>query len=565
VSAPEIKPAPPQGLRAIAFAIASISVVLLFLGETVWVGDLSGDEASHIIMAQNIAGDLAYFARPSITPEGDLDAKRNIVTFPPGDPFLRAIAIRMAGNAFVGSALVSALAWGGALFFIYRIARLLGPDSAPWTLILAACSPGLFWMFTWQEAEPTMTTFGLGGTWLLTSGHWNRKLLRTVIGGMLLGFAVVIKIYLVLPFVVVVAACIVGRWLDDLPPCKFDLKFFAMAALGFVPAAGSHLVVVWILAPHELSFWIEQVYLGVLNSEHATVAEKFSGHARTGNQSHPFWYYLAILYRDHFVLVPVLLAAVLDPRRQFKAWRRPEAIALGAGVLVIVLWSLPATKEPLYILPSITFLYLLCGWALNGSATAALDLSRRLVVLFATIGLGVAIIIAGLAGIKADDITPAYVWLHSIAAIAMIGSLFAPQRLRTRLVPALLTLLLFAYVAIYHYTADAPINRHYAAALEPVLADAEVRDISFLVDDLNELQARLHRTGLMWKDLTDEELAEPGKLLAADGKLGKVRAFILADEQLDNPRYAALYKSILSQSERFAEHGRLLIRHSVDH
>jgi len=560
VSTPETKPAPPQGLPAIAFAIATLSVVLLFLGETVWVGDLSGDEASHVIMAQNIASDLEYFARPSITPEGDLDAKRNVVTFPPGDPFLRAIAIRILGDSFLASALVSALAWGAALFFIYRIARLLGPDSAPWTLILAACSPGLFWMFSWQEAEPTMTAFGLGATWLLTSGHWNRKLLRTVLGGVLLGFAVVIKIYLVLPFVVVVAACIVGRWFDDLPPCKFDLKFVAMAALGFIPAAGSHLIAVWILAPHELSFWIEQVYLGALNTENATVSEKFSGHARTGNQSHPFWYYLAILYRDHFVLVPVLLAAVLDPRRRFKAWRRPEAIALAVGVLVIALWSIPATKEPLYILPSVTFLYLLCGWALNGSATAALNLSRRLVVLFSTVGLGVAIIIAGLAGIKADDITSAYVWLHSIAAVAMIGALFAPQKMRIRLVPTLLTLLLIAYVGIYHKSAEAPINRHYAAAMEPVLADAEVGEISFLVDDLNELQARLHRTGLMWKDLTEDELSEPGKLLAPDGKLGKVRVFILDDEQLSAPRYASLYKTIMQTSVRSEKYGRLLIR-----
>ena len=558
--ASEIRPTPPRGLRTVAFAIAAVSMLLLFLGETVWVGDLSGDEASHVIMAQNIAIDMEYFARPSITPEGDLDAKRNIVTFPPGDPFLRAIAILLMGDSFLASAMVSALAWGAALFFIYRIARLLGPDSAPWTLILAACSPGLFWMFSWQEAEPTMTAFGLGATWLLTSGHWNRKLLRTFLGGVLLGFAVVIKIYLVLPFVVVVAACIVGRWFDDLPPCKFDLKFVAWAALGFIPAACSHLMVVWVLTPHELSFWIEEVYLGPLLAPDSAIAQKFEGYERSEDLNHPFWYYLAILYRDHFVLVPILLAAVLDPRRQWQAWRRPEAIALAAGVLVIALWSIPTNKEPIYILPSVTFLYLLCGWALNGSASAALNTSRRWVVIFATLGLGVAIIIAGLAGIKADDITPAYVWLHSIAAIAMIGALFAPQNLRARLVPALLTLLLFAYSGIFHFSADAPINRHYATALQPILADAEVREISFLADDLNELQARLHRTGLMWKDLTDEELADPGKLLAADGKLGSVRAFILADEQLENPRYTTLRLAIeqLSKPSQLSE--RLLLR-----
>ncbi len=560
MSTPEIKPAPPQGLRTIAFAIAAVSVVLLFLGETVWVGDLSGDEASHVIMAQNIASDFDYFARPSITPLGDLDEKRNIVTFPPGDALLRAVAIKMVGDSFVGSALINALGWGASLFFIYRIARLLGPDSAPWTLILAACSPGLFWMFSWQEAEPTMTAFGLGATWLLTSGHWNRKLLRTVIGGALLGFAVVIKIYLVLPFVVVVAACIVGRWFDDLPPCKFDLKFIALATLGFIPAACSHLIAVWIIAPNELSFWIEQVYLGPLLAPDSAIAQKMEGYERSEDLNHPFWYYLAILYRDHFVLVPILLAAVLDPRRQWQAWRRPEAIALAAGVLVIALWSIPAHKEPIFILPSVSFLYLLCGWALNGSATAALNPSRRLIVLFATIGLGVAIIIAGLVGIKADDITSAYVWLHSIAAIAMIGALFAPQRMRIRLVPALLALLLFAYVGISHQSAEPPINRYYAAALEPVLADAEVREISFLVDDLNELQARLHRTGLMWKDLTEEELAEPEKMLAVDGKLGSVRAFILADEQLNEPRYRALHQAIQQVTKPSEFSGRLLLR-----
>ena len=151
-------PAPPR-LRMIAFAITALSVVLLFLGETAWVGNLSGDEASHVIMAKNIAHDFDYFARPSITPLGDLDEKRNVVTFPPGDALLRAVAIKIFGDPFLASALVNALAWGASLFFIYRIARLLGPESAPWTLMLSACSPGLFWMFSWQEADPTMTTF----------------------------------------------------------------------------------------------------------------------------------------------------------------------------------------------------------------------------------------------------------------------------------------------------------------------------------------------------------------------------------------------------------------------
>ena len=399
-------------------------------------------------MAKNITHDLDYFARPSITPLGDLDEKRNVVTFPPGDALLRAIAIRFISNPFLASALVSALAWGASLFFIYRIARLLGPESAPWTLMLAACSPGLFWMFSWQEAEPTMTTFGLGATWLLTSGHWNRKPLRTVIGGALLGFAIVIKLFLVLPFIAVVGVCIVGRWFDDLPPCKFDIKFVLLAMAGFIPAAGSHLLAVWLIAPEELSFWIRQVYLGPILGEDSALAEKVGGHARTADYNHPIWYYLAVLYRDHFVLVPVLLAAILDPRRQWRAWRRPEAIALAAGVLIIALWSLPATKEPLYILPSVTFLYLLCGWALNGSASAALNRSRKLVVIFATVGLGLAIIVAGLAGIKPDDITPAYVWLHSLAAAAMIGALFAPKQWRSRLVPALLAILLIFYVGL---------------------------------------------------------------------------------------------------------------------
>lgn len=552
-----------QGLEAlatIAFAVAAVSVLLLFLGKTIWAGNLSGDEASHIIMAQNIAHDFDYFARPSIMPLGDLDAKRNIVTFAPGDPLLRAAAFKLIGDVFLASALVNALAWAASLFFIYRIARLLGPDSASWTLMLAACSPGLFWMFSWQEAEPTMTSFGLGATWLLTSGHWNRKAVRTVIGGVLLGFAVVIKLYLVLPFVAVVGVCIVGRWFDDLPPCRFDVKFLGLALLGFIPAACSHLLAVWILAPEELAFWIRQVYLAPLLGTATPLAQKLEGYERIAGLNHPFWYYLAILYRDHFVLVPVLLAAVLDPRRQWQAWRRPEAIALAAGVLVIALWSILANKEPLYILPSITFLYLLSGWALNGSADAALTRSRKMVVVFATLGLGVAIAIAGRAGIKPDDITPAYVWLHSLAAAAMIAVLFAPKKRRSALVPTVLVLLLGFYVFLTHRNAPPASNRQLVAALQAPLADAEVREISFLADDLNEIQARMQRTGLMWRDLTAEELAEPAALLAPGGRLGNIRAFIAADEQIDDPRYAGLLKAIREVSNAHAERPNLWLR-----
>jgi hypothetical protein len=58
----------------------------------------------------------------------------------------------------------------------------------------------------------------------------------------------------------------------------------------------------------------------------------------------------------------------------------------------------------------------------------------------------------------------------------------------------------------------------------------------------------------MWKDLSDEELASPGQLLAPDGKLGRIRAFIIAEEQGKNPRYADLVSAIRQIAMPHAEH-----------
>jgi hypothetical protein len=114
-------------------------------------------------------------------------------------------------------------------------------------------------------------------------------------------------------------------------------------------------------SPSDLPYWIESVYLGI-----------FSGHGVTGGKLSalnayaptPLWYYPAVLYRDHFYLVPLTLFGLPALLRR----TRPQAMLLLATVfgacMGVVVLSVPAVKEPLYVLSVAPFLYMLAGTSL---------------------------------------------------------------------------------------------------------------------------------------------------------------------------------------------------------
>jgi hypothetical protein len=125
------------------------------------------------------------------------------------------------------------------------------------------------------------------------------------------------------------------------------------------------------------------VYLGIFNGRGVT-GPKLSGHGAVHGEPSPAFAYLFWLLRDHgALLVPIALGLPAATRRVRGDKGALYAAVLGALAALVPL-SVPAVKEPLYMLPFVPFLYVLAAlvvvapervparlWRVNQSAARA--------------------------------------------------------------------------------------------------------------------------------------------------------------------------------------------------
>jgi hypothetical protein len=146
-------------------------------------------------------------------------------------------------------------------------------------------------------------------------------------------------------------------------------RAFALFALTFVVFALSHLAFVALSSPGDLRAWLHTVYLGIFSGAGVTGPKLSKGESSA-------FAYLAWLLRDHgAVLVPIVLGLPAATRR-VSANRRAIFAALIGALVAIVPLSVPASKEPLYLLPVLPFLYLLAGLSLSAPEHEPLRYAR---------------------------------------------------------------------------------------------------------------------------------------------------------------------------------------------
>jgi 4-amino-4-deoxy-L-arabinose transferase-like glycosyltransferase len=136
------------------------------------------------------------------------------------------------------------------------------------------------------------------------------------------------------------------------------------AAAGFGSTAGAHLVFVWLTAPADLPHWIGSVYLGIFSGQGVT-GDKLSALSRYADGAQPLWYYPALLYAAHSVVLPLTLFGLAALLRRGRAHALSVlSMAFGAALGLIPL-SVPAFKEPLYVLALAPPLYALAATCLS--------------------------------------------------------------------------------------------------------------------------------------------------------------------------------------------------------
>jgi hypothetical protein len=180
-------------------------------------------------------------------------------------------------------------------------------------------------------------------------GAWNKRPLACFAGGALLGLGFLTKMWLIVPYAfAVLFFC--GAEASTVRRTGTSLglrRNFALLCAGFVLTASAHLVFVMLTAPQDLSPWIRSVYLG------------------PALQPRSAFYYPLVLYRDHFYLLPVLVLGLSELLRMSQPRSVRMLATLAGACLSLVVLSVPAVKQPAYVLAVQPFLYALAALSLG--------------------------------------------------------------------------------------------------------------------------------------------------------------------------------------------------------
>jgi dolichol-phosphate mannosyltransferase len=500
----------------------------------------SPNEGVNVTMAKNIRHSLDFFTRPSVYPGGrndwlseDLPALGNLPVY----PALLALAPTRWG--FSGMALVSWLALCVVLYSSTRLVALVDPKAGMYAGILMVCSPAFLLAFRRIEFEPVLTAACAAGLYQFVRGTWHRQRLRCLVGGALLGFGFAIKMWLIVPYAfALIAFCVVEAASVRSSGTSAGLrKGVAAGAIGFVAVAAAHIAFVAIMSPNDLSAWIGSVYLGIVSGRGVT-GGKLSALADYARHEHSVLYYPWVLYRDHFFLLPLSFYGLGELLR-VPQLRRSRLLAMIVGGLVaVVALSVPAYKEPRYVLAVQPLLYAFAGLSLAALARSPDKLRPATIsVVRVSMLLSIAALFAVVCAYALGDdpsISGAYVVAHGFGTLLclLLGELWMRTRFVTRELAILGLTGLLVFAVAYPRVTDSPPYAAIADALRPRVADAAPGYPSFLARDSDILQGHLDRAGLSLEEVGDD----PERALADT----RLRAFVIAHDELQQTQVRKL-------------------------
>lgn len=531
-----------------ASAVLALALAYTAAGATFQRALVTDDEGVNVTMALNMLDSSAHVLRPSVYPGGrsdwlleDLPALGNLPLF----PALLALPGSLLG--LPGMGLVPLI----ALCVIVACSALLLAEHSRraglYTALLLACSPGVLGLALQLEFEPVLTAFCAAGLYLGVKGTRARRRGLCFAGGALLGFGFLTKMWLIAPYVLAACAFVLVQTTFVRPREERPLtlrRSVIAGTLGFCVAAAAHLIFVAIAAPEDLPHWIGSVYFGLFSARGVT-GGKLSAAADYVPQ--PLSYYPALLFRDHFHLLPLVLFGLPALLRSSRAYAVTALAMAFAACLGVVLLSVPAVKEPLYLLPVLPPLYMLAGTCL---AELERDAPKYRPANVATVQAGSVIALLSAAAVwishvsQPQDVSARYALLHTLgmAGCAALGALWIARR---QLAPQLLVgsaAVLLAVVLGSGRPAEAGAVRAVALALRPCLQDAAPGYPSFVAPHSKLLMGYAQRAGRDWPALAELErgLSDP-----------RLHAYVLGPAQLHD----ASFRAIVAELER--SHGEL--------
>lgn len=510
--------------------VIGASLGFAFLRGVVFKRIEAGDEGVNGTMAMNMCHSLRFLTRPSYIPGGSADWAHVDLSGIANTPFHSAL-LALGGCPLSGRpegmGLISFIALTVTLVFTYRLFALWDRRAAVVTTLLLAVSPVVLRLFRLIELEPVLVAWGMAGTYCIARGEMSGRKASSLLGGVCLGFGFLTKLWLVTPFVLASLGLLVQR---RIRARRWRAAPVALIVAGFLGAASLHLVYVAARSPGDLTLWLRDVYFAPFVGE-GIGGSKMSAAGVPPRWVHPFWYYAAVLYREHFFLVPLILAGL--PSLLKRASSLAEPLAAAGGVLLsLILLSIPPVKGPYYILATFPFLYGLAGLGVAALLSrveagedpgGAVDRRARTVAGAFVVVASVAMVGAYLEGLKRDDITLAYVAAHALGLGGALLLVHGVRRLDAArwldLAGGLAALALTGFVVQDLSAAPAPPYREIAEVLAPYVEARSPERESFVSPNYKVLQLYLFRNGRYWRSYyTDlrpakiEERVESGDL-----------------------------------------------------
>jgi glycosyltransferase involved in cell wall biosynthesis len=475
----------------------------------------SPNEGVNVTMARNIHDSSRFFTRPSVFPGGREDWLRDDVPWLGNLPTYPALLAPMTGlSGFAGMAFISFLAFCITVYATSRLVSLVDNKAGSYTAILMLCSPSLILSFRRIEMEPVLTALCAAGGYQLVRGIWERQRARCLLGGALVGLGFITKMWLIVPYAFALIAFCAGEAASVKSSGQSAglRKSVIVGGVGFLVTATSHLLYVAFVSPADMPVWLNHVYGGIFSGRGIT-GGKLSALADYARHERSALYYPLVLYRDHLVLMPLVMYGIGEVLRVPQARRRRLLAMIIGGLVAIVALSVPAYKDPRYVLAATPFMYAFAGLCLSAFARSPDKLRPatvsvvRLSMMLATVAF-----VAVLAVYLADGPVPisgAYVIAHGFgtALCLILGELWMRTQWVTRQLGILAGIGLAGFAIVYPRVDEPPPYAAIAHVLEPHLRDAAPAYPSYVASGCDELRGYTRRTGLCFDDLEHEHAA----------------------------------------------------------
>jgi 4-amino-4-deoxy-L-arabinose transferase-like glycosyltransferase len=328
-------------------------VLVIYCGLTLFrlaSPDLLSDEGRFGTSAVNILTDwrqLAIVAQEPLGRYGDkpfmypLTIAASICLFGKNDFAVRVTnVVILAAAAFVVFALVSLLFPGRSLPFLTFGAFLLNP----WTISYARTA----------MPEPELVLWGCVSLYAAARFYRGGRTGWAILCGLSLGLAFLCKIWLVYPFALGCSVFFVSKLV-----ASWNRKTLATSGLAlavFVLVAGSHLLLVWRLAPQTLAHWTGIYYLFSFKS-------RMAGAGYDPQMWYlPWWVYFGTIFRASFFAMPLVLAGAYDLVKDGNS--RINAVLLSL-LSPCLLFSFLRVKQPSYVYPAFPAVALLIAYGVR--------------------------------------------------------------------------------------------------------------------------------------------------------------------------------------------------------